>query len=150
MTSRTGSDAGRTSAPPQADGRAAAAGRATAAGAPPSGTLSRQHRIVIAVLMVAAFTVILNETVMSVALPVLQDDLGVALSVAQWLTTAYMLTMAVVIPLTGFLIQRVPTRRLLRARDEPVQRRHPRGRAGARRSGCCSGRASSRRPGRRS
>ncbi len=74
--------------------------------------LSRQHRSVIAVLMVAAFTVILNETVMSVALPVLQDDLGVPLSVGQWLTTAYMLTMAVVIPLTGFLIQRVPTRRL--------------------------------------
>lgn len=79
---------------------------------PSAHRLSRQHRSVILVLMVAAFTVILNETVMSVALPVLQVDLGVALSVAQWLTTAYMLTMAVVIPLTGFLIQRVPTRSL--------------------------------------
>ena len=111
MTSRTGSGAERT-APRQADAPHAPAGRPATVEAPPSGTLSRQHRVVIAVLMVAAFTVILNETVMSVALPVLQDDLGVALSVAQWLTTAYMLTMAVVIPLTGFLIQRVPTRRL--------------------------------------
>ncbi|GAA2727386.1 MDR family MFS transporter [Cellulomonas aerilata] len=111
MTSRTecqteGSDARQASAP------LVAAEAGTARVAAPADRLSRQHRLVIAVLMVAAFTVILNETVMSVALPVLQDDLGVALSVAQWLTTAYMLTMAVVIPLTGFFIQRVPTRRL--------------------------------------
>ena len=112
MTSRTEPDTGRSDARRHADGPPLAVrGAATAAAASPH-RLSRQHRVVIAVLMVAAFTVILNETVMSVALPVLQEDLGVVLSVAQWLTTAYMLTMAVVIPLTGFLIQRVRTRRL--------------------------------------
>src|SRR5690606_32583605 len=31
-------------------------------------------------------------------------------SVAQWLTTAFLLTMAVVIPITGFLLQRINTR----------------------------------------
>ncbi|MCU1569480.1 MAG: multidrug resistance transporter, superfamily protein [Naasia sp.] len=74
--------------------------------------LPRHHRNVIAVLMIAAFTVILNETVMSVALPVLQEDLGIGPSIGQWLTTAFMLTMAVVIPITGFLIQRIRTRTL--------------------------------------
>ncbi|MGZ8179169.1 MDR family MFS transporter [Williamsia sp. SKLECPSW1] len=78
----------------------------------PDGRLPREHVVVIAVLLIATFVVILNETVMSVAIPVLQRDLGVPPSVGQWLTTAFMLTMAVVIPLTGFLIQRFGTRRL--------------------------------------
>jgi DHA2 family lincomycin resistance protein-like MFS transporter len=37
-------------------------------------------------------------------------DLGITASAAQWLTTAFMLTMAVVIPITGFLLQRLNTR----------------------------------------
>ncbi|WP_317698526.1 MFS transporter [Aeromicrobium sp. REDSEA-S32_B7] len=74
--------------------------------------LPREHLLVIGTLLVASFVVILNETVMSVAVPVLQDDLGVPPSTGQWLTTAFMLTMAVVIPLTGYLIQRVATRTL--------------------------------------
>ncbi|NED65447.1 multidrug efflux MFS transporter, partial [Streptomyces sp. SID10244] len=68
--------------------------------------MSRQNLLLIGVLLVASFVVILNETVMSIAIPVLQEDLGVDPSVGQWLTTAFLLTMAVVIPLTGFLIQR--------------------------------------------
>ncbi|NMO02317.1 multidrug efflux MFS transporter [Gordonia sp. TBRC 11910] len=72
--------------------------------------LSRSDLTVIGTLLVASFVVILNETVMSVAIPVLQDSLGVLPSVGQWLTTAFMLTMAVVIPLTGYLIQRFGTR----------------------------------------
>ncbi|WP_072736941.1 DHA2 family efflux MFS transporter permease subunit [Rhodococcus triatomae] len=74
--------------------------------------MERRHLLVIGVLLVASFVVILNETVMTIAIPVLQTELGVQPSVGQWLTTAFMLTMAVVIPLTGYLIQRVPTRTL--------------------------------------
>ncbi|WP_293787406.1 MDR family MFS transporter [uncultured Aeromicrobium sp.] len=74
--------------------------------------LERQHVILIGVLLVASFVVILNETVMSVAIPVLQEELGIEPSVGQWLTTAFLLTMGVIIPLTGFLIERIPTRRL--------------------------------------
>lgn len=77
--------------------------------------LSREHLLVIGVLLVSSFVVILNETVMSVAIPVLQEDLGITPSTGQWLTTAFLLTMAIVIPLTGFLIQRVQTRRLFMA-----------------------------------
>lgn len=65
---------------------------------------------VIALLVSAAFVVVLNETIMSVALPRLMDDLSITAATAQWLTTAYLLTMAIVIPLTGYLLERFPLR----------------------------------------
>src|SRR3954471_6819274 len=57
-----------------------------------------RNKLVIGLLLVSAFVVILNETIMGVALPHLMDDLDITASAAQWLTTAFMLTMAVVIP----------------------------------------------------
>lgn len=65
---------------------------------------------VIVLLVVSAFVVILNETIMSVALPRLMLDLRITAATAQWLTTAFLLTMAIVIPLTGFLLARFPLR----------------------------------------
>jgi DHA2 family lincomycin resistance protein-like MFS transporter len=77
-----------------------------------SGQLGSRNRIVIGVLLVSTFVVFLNETIMGVALPVLMTDLQVEASVGQWLTAGFLLTMSVVIPVTGFLIRRVPTRTL--------------------------------------
>jgi MFS transporter, DHA2 family, lincomycin resistance protein len=65
---------------------------------------------VIWLLLVAAFVVILNETIMNVALRDIMTDLHVDARTGQWLTTAFMLTTAVVIPITGFLLQRFNTR----------------------------------------
>ncbi|MFB9748430.1 MDR family MFS transporter [Leifsonia shinshuensis] len=67
---------------------------------------------VIWLLLAATFVVILNETIMSVAIPKLMDDLHIDALAAQWLSTAFMLTMAVVIPITGFLLQRFTTRQV--------------------------------------
>ncbi|GAA1863585.1 MDR family MFS transporter [Myceligenerans crystallogenes] len=72
--------------------------------------LAPGHFRVIALLMASAFTVILNETTMTIALPSIMTDLRVSETVGQWLTTAFMLTMAVVIPATGYLINRLGTR----------------------------------------
>lgn len=69
-----------------------------------------RNRLVIGLLLTSTFVVFLNETIMSVAIPHLMADLGVTASAAQWLTTAFLLTMAVVIPITGFLLQRLNTR----------------------------------------
>ncbi len=77
--------------------------------------MSTRDRTVITVLLVATFVVILNETIMAVALPVLMTDLGVAPSVGQWLTAGFLLTMSVIIPITGFLIRRIRTRLLFGA-----------------------------------
>lgn len=73
----------------------------------PSGT-----RLALGLLVVSTFVVILNETIMSVALASLIHDLGVSAARAQWLTTGYLLTMAIVIPTTGFLLQRFTTRQV--------------------------------------
>ncbi|MBF4463465.1 MULTISPECIES: DHA2 family efflux MFS transporter permease subunit [unclassified Rathayibacter] len=78
-------------------------------------SLEPRSRLVISLLLVSAFVVILNETIMSVALPDLMRDFGVEAHVGQWLSTAFMLTMAVVIPITGYLIQRLHTRTLFAA-----------------------------------
>lgn len=66
----------------------------------------------IALLVGSAFVVILNETIMSVALPSLMVDFGITAATAQWITTAFLLTMAVIIPITGYLISRFPLRLL--------------------------------------
>jgi len=70
----------------------------------------KRNNLVIMLLLVSAFVVILNETIMSVALPHLMADLNITANSAQWLTTGFMLTMAVVIPITGLLLQRFNTR----------------------------------------
>jgi len=65
-----------------------------------------QAMLLIRILTAAAFIVILNETTMTPAIAVLMDQFNVVESSAQWLTTAFMLTMAVAIPLTGWFIDR--------------------------------------------
>ncbi len=77
---------------------------------PPSAADAARNRLVIILLLISTFVMILNETAMSVALPPLMQDLGQTASAVQWLTTAFLLTMAVVIPITGFLLQRFHTR----------------------------------------
>ena len=74
--------------------------------------LGAHDRRVILVLLISVFVMILNETTMGVALPALTRELGVTPSAAQWLTAAFLLTMAVTIPITGFLLQRFHTRPL--------------------------------------
>lgn len=65
----------------------------------------------IRLLVIATFVVILNETIMINAIPRLMTDLQITEQAAQWLSTAFMLTMAAVIPVTGWFLQRVTTRR---------------------------------------
>ncbi|MFC9999072.1 MDR family MFS transporter [Nocardia sp. NPDC127526] len=66
--------------------------------------------VVIRLLVLATFVVILNETIMINAIPRLMEDLHVTERSAQWVSTAFMLTMAAVIPVTGWFLQRVTTR----------------------------------------
>ncbi|MHC5795667.1 MDR family MFS transporter [Lacisediminihabitans sp. FW035] len=75
-------------------------------------SLGARNRLVIFLLLISVFVMILNETIMGVALPTLTRELGITPSAAQWLTAAFLLTMAVIIPITGFLLQRFHTRPL--------------------------------------
>ena len=74
--------------------------------------VSRHHMGIILTMLVATIVVSLNETIMNGALPKLMEEFQVSPSTAQWLATAYMLVLAVLIPTTGFLIQRFSTRTL--------------------------------------
>lgn len=74
------------------------------------GRLDSRSRIAIALLLAAVFVVFLNETFLSVALTDIDTDLEIPPTLGQWLSTGFALTMAVVIPITGWLLQRLNTR----------------------------------------
>ncbi|MFF8606712.1 DHA2 family efflux MFS transporter permease subunit [Streptomyces sp. NPDC015346] len=65
---------------------------------------------VLRILVLSTFVVLLNETIMVNAIPRLMREFEVTAAAAGWLSTAFMLTMAVVIPVTGWFLQRVTTR----------------------------------------
>ncbi|MGG1880476.1 DHA2 family efflux MFS transporter permease subunit [Paenibacillus cisolokensis] len=67
---------------------------------------------IIAALMIGAFVAILNQTLMNVALPSIMTSLDIKPTIAQWLTTGFMLVNGVLIPVTAFLIARFSTRQL--------------------------------------
>ena len=69
----------------------------------------------LSVLVLGAMVMILNETSLSVALPAIMADYGIPATSVQWLLTGFMLTMAVVIPTTGFLLERLTTRQIFAA-----------------------------------
>ncbi|MFK0250377.1 DHA2 family efflux MFS transporter permease subunit [Amycolatopsis azurea] len=71
--------------------------------------------LLIGVLVLSAFVMILNETILSVALRDLTVDLKVPTTTVQWLTSGFLLTMAVVIPITGFLLERFTPRQVFLA-----------------------------------
>lgn len=73
-------------------------------------TPPRRTPVVVRLLVVATFVVILNETIMINAIPRLMESFHVSEQAAQWVSTAFMLTMAAVIPVTGWFLQRVTTR----------------------------------------
>ncbi|WP_103354567.1 DHA2 family efflux MFS transporter permease subunit [Amycolatopsis sp. CA-128772] len=81
---------------------------------PPSGLHRAPARsgLLIGVLVLSAFVMILNETILSVGLRDLTVDLRVPTTTVQWLTSGFLLTMAVVIPTTGFLLERFSPRQV--------------------------------------
>ncbi|MFT8320851.1 MAG: DHA2 family efflux MFS transporter permease subunit [Bacillus sp. (in: firmicutes)] len=68
---------------------------------------------IIAAVMLGAFVAILNQTLLNVAIPHIMNDLNVSTSTVQWLSTGYMLTNGIFIPITPFLINKLGTRKLL-------------------------------------
>lgn len=83
-------------------------------GAIPSQPRLTRGRLVaiIGSLAFAAFVMILNETVLTVALPALMHEFNITAATGGWLTTGFMLTMAVVIPTTGYLLSRFSPRNI--------------------------------------
>ncbi|SDJ35035.1 MDR family MFS transporter [Salimicrobium halophilum] len=64
------------------------------------------------VLISGAFVAILNQTLLSTAIPPIMQDLGISANTAQWLQSVFMLVNGIMIPITAFLIERFTTRGL--------------------------------------
>jgi EmrB/QacA subfamily drug resistance transporter len=74
--------------------------------APAEEPLGREVWIVAAVVTVGTFMSILDTTIVNVALETLSRQLQASLSTIQWVSTGYMLALATVIPLTGWMTER--------------------------------------------
>lgn len=72
----------------------------------------QNNLMIIAVMLSGTFIAVLNQTVISPALPSIMRDLHITASDGQWLTTAFMLVNGIMIPITAFLINRFTTRQL--------------------------------------
>jgi EmrB/QacA subfamily drug resistance transporter len=77
--------------------------RGRAAGPEP---LGREVWIVAVVVTVGVIMSILDTTIVNVALETLARELNAPLSTIQWVSTGYMLALAIVIPLTGWMSER--------------------------------------------
>lgn len=67
---------------------------------------------VLGVVAVGTFMAILDSSIVNIALPHIMTSLGVGLSEVEWILTAFMLTAAVAMPITGWLGNRIGYGRL--------------------------------------
>jgi MFS family permease len=78
----------------------------------PDDRLSREVYLLAGVVIVGVIMSILDTTIVNVALEVLARELGASLNTIQWVTTGYLLALAVVIPLTGWMSERFAAKRI--------------------------------------
>jgi DHA2 family lincomycin resistance protein-like MFS transporter len=67
---------------------------------------------IISVLVFSAFISVFNETILNIALSPLMEEMHVAAGTIQWIITTYMIVVAVLVPVTAFLIQSFETKHL--------------------------------------
>ena len=77
--------------------------------------LTSKQIAMLVVLIVGTFVAVLNQTVVTPALPSVMVEMSVDASTAQWLTTGFTLVNAIMIPITAYLLDRYSTRMLFTA-----------------------------------
>lgn len=70
---------------------------------------------VMAALLVAGFVGLFSETALNIALGELSHIFGVDATTIQWLATGYFLTLGILVPVTGILMQKFTTRQMFMA-----------------------------------
>jgi MFS transporter len=89
-----------------------APGMGPATDRPKESSLGCEVWIVAGVVIVGMFMSVLDTTIVNVALETLSRDLDSPLSTIQWVSSGYLLSLAVVIPLTGWATERFGSKRL--------------------------------------
>lgn len=69
--------------------------------------------MIVGIFLVGAFVAILNQTLLIPAIPHIMEEFNIDVSKGQWLTTAFMLTNGILIPITAFLIEKFSSRALV-------------------------------------
>ena len=65
--------------------------------------MSRDERLVLSIAVLASFVAFLDGTIVTIALPAIERDLGGGLATQQWAVDAYLITLGALILLAGSL-----------------------------------------------
>lgn len=74
--------------------------------------LTRKQIAMLVILIAGTFVTVLNQTLVTPALPSIMAEMSVDAAAAQWLTTGFTLVNAIMIPVTAYLTDRYSTRGL--------------------------------------
>lgn len=74
--------------------------------------LTRQQTVMVTVIVLGAFVAVLNQTLLTPALPTIMSHLSVDATTVQWLTSGYSMMEAIIIPLNAYLLGKLSTRKL--------------------------------------
>nr|WP_238546067.1 MDR family MFS transporter [Tumebacillus flagellatus] len=69
-------------------------------------------RAIMASLLICGFVGFFNETALNIAITNLMDVFHITAATAQWLTTGFLLTLGIIMPVSGLLLQSFSTRQL--------------------------------------
>ena len=67
---------------------------------------------IVAIVVFGAFLALLNQTVMSPALPMIMHDYQIDAGTGQWVMSIYPLVSGIMVPVSAYLIDKFPTRKL--------------------------------------
>lgn len=76
---------------------------------------TKKANLVFGTLLTGAVVTSLLQTSLTTALPQIMRELTLSAATAQWLTSAFSLTMAIMVPMTAYLIKRFTTRQVFLA-----------------------------------
>lgn len=68
--------------------------------------LTRKQRMTLVVIVFGTFVTVLNQTLVTPALPAIMDEMSIDAATGQWLTTGFTLVNAIMIPITAYLQDR--------------------------------------------
>src|SRR5690625_16827 len=72
-----------------------------------------QKRLIVAVTLSASFLSVLTQFLLLTAFPKIMEEFSINSTQVQWLTTSFMLTIAILIPITAYFINTFKTRTLM-------------------------------------
>lgn len=72
-----------------------------------------QKRLIVGVTLSASFLSVLTQFLLLTAFPKIMDEFSINSTEVQWLTTSFMLTVAILIPITAYFIDTFKTRTLM-------------------------------------